>query len=138
MSEIAWPLVDENDDGIRPAGLSDACFYCHRYVGEEHERNCCVVTRRVRVRYAFEILVHVPAWWQNKEFESHRNDSTWCADNALDEIEQYYRSGGCACGHFKAEWMSMQDSTPHRAIKDAKQCESDKLVRAQMHEGGMG
>lgn len=24
----SWPLVLENDDGIRPAGDSDRCFYC--------------------------------------------------------------------------------------------------------------
>ena len=32
-NENNWPLVDKNDDGIRPAGRQDACFYCGQRVG---------------------------------------------------------------------------------------------------------
>lgn len=48
-----WPLVDPNDDGIRPAGKPDECFYCNSKVGEEHGRQCCIVTKLVRLEYTF-------------------------------------------------------------------------------------
>ncbi len=35
-----FPLVDKNDDGIRPAGKPDQCFYCQQKVGSEHKKDC--------------------------------------------------------------------------------------------------
>jgi hypothetical protein len=35
-----WPLVAPNDDGIRPAGPRDACFYCRQKVGQPHKPDC--------------------------------------------------------------------------------------------------
>lgn len=52
---MSWPTVDPEDDGIRPAGASDECFYCHQKVGEPHQRDCVIVTKRVRVRYLIDV-----------------------------------------------------------------------------------
>lgn len=118
-----WPLVDPDDHGIRPAGKPDACFYCSSVVGTEHARDCVIVTKRVKVRYTLEIEVDVPYAWNKEFFEFHRNESSWCADNVVDEITAYVErldsEGGCVCDNFKAEFISVTDGTPKRKIANS-------------------
>ena len=52
----SWPLVNPKDDGIRPAGKPDECFYCNRKVGEPHGRDCVMVDRKIRARYTIEVI----------------------------------------------------------------------------------
>ena len=40
------PLVLKDDDGIRPAGRPNQCFYCNQQVGKPHKQDCaCLVTK---------------------------------------------------------------------------------------------
>ena len=101
VSHSEWPVVIENDDGIRPAGLPDRCFYCHARIGEPHGEQCTVVTKlteyNVHVgKEAYDDLsgeiigtfVSVdPYWWEEGNAEFHKNGSTWCAGNADDLIK---------------------------------------------------
>lgn len=91
----AWPAVVPRDDGIRPAGPADECFYCHRKVGEHHELDCVCVSSRVR----WDVLdarthAKVGTWETYErhgaslgELEFLRNLGTWCAGNAVDDIK---------------------------------------------------
>jgi hypothetical protein len=116
-----WPIVQVDDDGIRPAGQPDQCFYCRSRVGEPHGLQCVIVQKTVRVRYTFEIDVQVPHHWTKEQFEFHRNDSTWCADNGLDDLRENIVQerisdratvGTCLCEGFHAEWLGVTDDTP--------------------------
>lgn len=111
---MSWPVVIKNDDGIRPAGNPDECFYCQRKIGEEHSRECVTITKLVKVRYIYEIEIPVPNYWSSEDIEFHRNESSWCADNSFDEIEAYI-GDNCACKCFKAEFVSDVDTTPRQA-----------------------
>lgn len=117
--ETAWPLVDENDDGIRPAGKSDVCFYCNQKVGEPHGRDCVVVTKTVKLRYSFKIEVDVPHFWEKSDIEFHRNEGTWCADNALSDISDFAKKHGCLCDVFEAKFLEIVDGTPKRAFRES-------------------
>lgn len=117
-SRADWPLVDAKDDGIRPAGPPDECFYCRRKVGEPHGAECVIVTKRVRVRYIFEIDIDVPHFWDEHTLLFHRNDSTWCADNAIAQIEDSAPEPGCLCNAFTCEYVGISDDTPRREIRD--------------------
>lgn len=55
-----FPIVTAADPGIRPAGKPDACFYCHRKVGEQHAESCVIVVKRVLLRYSFVVEAFVP------------------------------------------------------------------------------
>lgn len=87
------PLVLANDDGIRPAGRPDACFYCRQSVGEPHGAECVAVRKRVehRVHVTLPDGTKVKGLWQFNEphfwdahmSEFHKNGSTWCANNFL-------------------------------------------------------
>jgi hypothetical protein len=40
------PLVLPNDDGIRPAGNSDECFYCNQKIGTSHKEDCVCLQKK--------------------------------------------------------------------------------------------
>lgn len=44
-----------NDDGIRPAGPPDVCFYCNQKVGFPHIQTCVAVKKTVRLRFLVEV-----------------------------------------------------------------------------------
>lgn len=96
-----WPVVLEDDDGIRPAGKPGECFYCRSAVGVPHGPKCVTVNKLVRYRVYMNLgaprvgggrLVgtyarHEPYFWTAGDCEFHKNDSSWCAGNATDDIE---------------------------------------------------
>src|SRR5690348_18450545 len=89
----SWPMVRPDDNGIRPGGGPDKCFYCHAKIGDLHDETCVVVEslvlysvwangKRVGTYKNYE-----PWHWDADRMEFMRNESSWCADNALQEIE---------------------------------------------------
>lgn len=113
---MGWPIVLPDDNRMRPAGPDDECMYCRQKTGQPHRNKCVSVLRRVRMRYEFEIEIAVPAFWTTHDIEFHRNDSSWCAGNAVDDIEkcrnQRENNGGCLCGTFKATFISDVEGEP--------------------------
>lgn len=81
------PDVLPNDEGIRPAGPSDECFYCHRKVGTPHGAKCSVVLKRVMLRvealggYRGEWEKEVPFHWDPELCVFHVMESSWCQGN---------------------------------------------------------
>lgn len=113
-----WPLVAVNDDGIRPAGRPDRCFYCQQRVGMPHTRTCVVILKRIRVRYIFTVEIDVPHSWDKDTVEFHRNESSWCGDNALDDIDQFVPVGACLCPFMACEFVEVVDETPKRDLRE--------------------
>lgn len=114
-----WPLVVPNDDGIRPAGKPDQCLYCKSRIGEPHALDCVVVKKVVRLKYTIEVDVQVPHSWSADDINFHRNESSWCAGNAVDEIVQQAKSGGgCLCARFSSQLVEVVDDTPRRKINE--------------------
>lgn len=107
--EPEMPEVAVNDHGIRPAGKPDECFYCQRKVGEKHKPTCVIVQKKIRATYTFTVELMVPHHWTPEKFEFHRNDSCWCAGNAIAELEE---QGDCLCPIFEAKFVEVLDETP--------------------------
>ena len=111
-----WPLVDPKDNGIRPAGKPDECFYCQSKVGEPHGRECVIVTKSVTLEYRILIDVEVPHFWNDDDINFHRNEGSWCAGNAVNELvcfkEELEARGECLCDRFVA--------TPVAVARDRK------------------
>jgi len=107
--------VMSDDPGIRPAGKPDQCFYCGRKVGESHKQDCVILKRAVKVRYTFEIEIDMPFAWDAGMIDFHRNDSSWCASNAVGDIEKFMErqeascGSTCICNNFKSEYLGETD-----------------------------
>ena len=108
-----WPLVDPFDDGIRPAGAPDRCFYCQQKVGEPHARDCVIVKKVVRFRCAVDVDLTVPHHWTKEEIRSYygRNgyEEAWetilFTDHRVDHPEVYH-----------CELVGIVDETPQRDL----------------------
>lgn len=121
-----WPLVVADDDGIRAAGRPDRCFYCGGQVGQPHGPDCVCVTKRVQLRYSFILDVDVPHGWDEDHILLYRNDSSWCADNALDELEASTGDVDCLCPRFECFLESVVDDTPRRETRGPKDEEAEQ------------
>ena len=145
MSESAgsWPVVDPHDNGIRPAGRPDECFYCNARVGSKHAHDCVVVTRRVEVRVRATLpsgdvfegtwQLDTPYFWDAAQVEFHHNESSWCASNLLDEcdkgtvawdagdpwsdLEALHGGGDCLCQRLDFTFQRVVDGTPKRKLR---------------------
>lgn len=108
--KIDWPMVLLNDNGIRPAGPADACFYCNQKVGQLHLLDCVSIRKRVKVRYTVEVEIDMPHSAGKAEIEYNRNDGRWCGNNVIDDITEHIDSTGyCLCNNVKCEYLGDVD-----------------------------
>src|SRR5262245_41416287 len=101
-----WRLVDPFDDGIRPAGPKDTCFYCWQKVGEPHRRDCIVVTKVVRFRVSAEVDITVPHSWTEEQIRSF---------NCYEEVMGTLRESECRLDGpdpYSLEYVGVIDQTP--------------------------
>lgn len=107
IERSSFPVLPD-DDGIRPAGKPDACFYCQTRVGNHHRIDCACLGRAA----VFDIELHADRWdsswppvapdrgtpigtvtlWSgvdqgDDDIIFHRNYGNWCTDNLLDDID---------------------------------------------------
>lgn len=138
---MTWPLVDVHDDGIRPAGAPDECFYCRMKVGQLHAENCSIVHKIVEL----EITASLPdgtkilgTWTLEEahratpeEIEHRYNEGTWCVGNidrcrdkivwhtdrdAWTELQQI---SGCWCGgEIRFRFVRVVDPFPRRGLRE--------------------
>ena len=109
-----WLVTPEN--GPRPAGPPDRCFYCGAAIGSQHAESCVIRKRTVVVRATVEYVVTVPEDWDAHMIEFHRNDGSWCAGNGLSEIgrlaEYLDRDDAPECGCSLATWEYVREASP--------------------------
>lgn len=143
-----WPRVLKDDDGLRPtAGSPDHCFYCDQAVGDFHGPECVTILKLVRYQVYMNLddraqpgqlgrLIstwdhHDPHFWNAYDCEFHKNDSSWCADNALDEIQMtaedraalekwMEQDDNCACRPLHFEFDCVLDDGPFITVPEEK------------------
>lgn len=101
MSKIKLPpTVKEEDE--RPNGKgSGKCFYCTALIGEYHDGKCPLWKKQMLVRMTLEYPVEVPNYWTKEDLEFHRNEGTWCGDNAIQELKNLPEETVCANAKFE-------------------------------------
>jgi len=100
---------------MRPASDEEECFYCNIAIGGHHKDTCVLVSKKVKVKLTVEYEVEVPSFWNKDNIEFHRNESSWCADNAMDELIEVFdidNEESCMCGHLNFEYVG-GDTEPY-------------------------
>lgn len=97
-----------NENATRPAGRNDECFYCQRKLGEEHKEDCVIRKRTIVLKYSFEVVVEIPEDWDQHQIEFHRNESSWCANNAIQDLKKR-KENVCYCNGFTCEYLREAD-----------------------------
>lgn len=106
-------VVNESDTA--PAGMPNQCFWCKREIGKEHDLGCSRVQRAVKIRFSVELIVDVPRSWDAAMIEFHRNDSSWCANNILPDIERHCSSDRCICPVSEIKYVG--EATEEEAVQ---------------------
>jgi len=102
---MTWRVAQE---GIRPAGKPDRCFYCNEPLGAVHLPSCVIRQRTVVIKATIELTVTVPEHWDVSMINFHRNDSTSCSDNFVDELQaraQHSEKASCICAQSSFEYL---------------------------------
>lgn len=96
----------------RPASKRDVCFYCQQPIGAMHKPDCVLINKKVTIKVSMELEIEVPAHWSGHDVEFHRNESSSCADNTLQdcikEIKRLKKAHGCMCGNLHVEYIGNQ------------------------------
>lgn len=121
-----------DDDGIRPAGPQDACLYCRSKIGENHKPDCGMIKQRVKVRYTFDLELLFPASWDADMIEFHHNEGSWCANNAIKELQKASCNGQCLCGRMSAQFLEVVDAGP--IVRSRKQAQEEDLLQGKQDE----
>lgn len=86
-------LVKDDDDGIRPAGKPDECFYCRSKIGDLHKITCVMIRRDVEYIVTIDgnkvgkFIDDEPISWDKNRSEFSKNESSLCKNNFLDSIK---------------------------------------------------
>lgn len=140
-----WPDVLPDDDGIRPGGESDECFYCGRKVGQPHQHTCICVSSLTKWgvylipasgerRKVGTMEDYKPYGRELRQWEFHLNESSWCADNAWDtdgsgmikwtdgRVPQELLERGddtcCSCSLLEFEFEGIVDIGPFITVRE--------------------
>lgn len=81
------PIIAPDDDGIRPAGPGNACFYCRRKIGERHSTTCVMWVRAVKIRAILEFDIDEPVSFTKNDIEARFNEGSFCASTILEWME---------------------------------------------------
>lgn len=93
------------DNGPRPAGPPDSCFYCNAPLDTLHVEGCVLRQKVVMVRMSAEFPITVPQHWEAGDIEFHRNESTWCTSNVIEELDRLAEEfESCLCGMVKFQY----------------------------------
>ena len=97
------------ENGPRPAGKPDECFYCRQPLNTEHKTDCVCRKKVVMVKVKMTIPRVVPASWDAGSVDFHLNDSSWCADNIEGDLSRYMEAKGddapCLCSRFSGVFV---------------------------------
>ena len=94
MKRKDWEV---KDDGIRPAGDKNHCFYCGEEKGSQHKNDCVIRCRTIIMEMKINIPMDVPEFWDIEQCEFHKNKGSWCANNILSYLEELIKNHGCLC-----------------------------------------
>lgn len=104
------------EKAMRPASDKRECFYCGQAIGEHHLKSCVLVQTKAKLKVTIEYEVNVPSDWNKGDVEFHRNDSSWCMNNMLPELEDLAErigaNGSCLCNEpIKFECLEISEAT---------------------------
>lgn len=92
--EMTFTVTEE---AMRPGLPMTVCFYCKKPVGSKHKNDCVLVSKRMKMRAVVDFTMVVPASWDKGQIEFHCNESSWCANNVLDDMQKHADRFGCLC-----------------------------------------
>ena len=101
MTRKNWTVGEYS---VRPAGKTDECYYCGAKVGEQHKPNCVIREKTIVTRLTIDFVDDVPENWDKEVIDFHYNNSSWCASNILNRLEER-NNFRCLCDVASFEYL---------------------------------
>lgn len=100
-------FIVSKENGVRPAGDQDKCFYCKQLIGDQHKEDCVLRKRTVVVRTVIDHVVSYPVSFDADTINFCRNKSSSCQNNILSELEELEErlGDGCLCGRVSSLYL---------------------------------
>lgn len=121
------------DNGVRPNGHPDLCFYCGFEKGT-HKEDCVCPQKSVVIKMTIEYVVSVPRFWEANDIDFHRNDSSWCAGNAIAELNVIYATQDCLCEQTTFEFVREATEEDHEKLGIADEESLVKMAKTKEEE----
>lgn len=101
------------ENGPRPAGRPDYCFYCNEPIGNDHRPDCVCRKRTIVLELKTEVVIDVPEHWHESMIDFYYNESSHCTDNLLQLLVKRYSLTGdgepgpypCSCGNSECRYV---------------------------------
>lgn len=87
-------MIDESthavtpDNGPRPAGKKNECFFCHETVGHLHKDDCPAYSRTVVLQVTIPVVVRVPVGHDTQLINWAWSEGSNCSSNIFRYIEK--------------------------------------------------
>lgn len=116
--EVLAMQLPVTDDGIRPAGDPDHCFYCKAPKGT-HNDGCVCIKRTIVMSVTTKLLVEIPAYYSEEQIHFFYNEGTNCSDNQIgalyDQMQRMTEAEvGCACRNTRCKYIREATEEDHR------------------------
>ena len=89
------------ENGPRPAGKPNQCFYCGNLLGEKHKEDCVCRERTVVLKATITFVKRIPERWDEDTIQFFYNEGSWCAVNLLDD----WGDKRCLCNYATVEYV---------------------------------
>jgi len=89
----------------RPASNKDECFYCQERIENFHKNDCVLINKKVKMKMTIDFEMEVPNHWDKDMMEFHKNESSWCCSNVIDQILEIDEKEGCLCSVCEFEYV---------------------------------
>lgn len=109
----------------RPGRRDGTCFYCKAPIGSPHKDGCVIRTKTCVVDFTIRMVVPVPENWDEAQIDYHYNDGTWCADNLIEDVNDWEtETGRCLCNITTAKFIREATAADeeHFGYDPAKEC----------------
>lgn len=90
-------------------GTPDKCFYCTGLIDQQHEEDCVVLARPIRITLSIDLVVSVPRDLPPEDVDGFFNDTGSCTNNLLFDIERQMDSGYCLCHNAEIHYAGEAD-----------------------------
>lgn len=94
----------------------ECCGYCHVPLGDQHKADCVCRKRTVVVQATITYTILEVESSSEYDIEFHLNDSSWCVDNMLADLEKLSEYRGCLCN--SVEFKFLREATAEDELND--------------------
>lgn len=82
------------------------------------------------IQWQINLPMNFPADWTDEQILFYLNDSSWCCNNLIEELQKYSKKHGCICDITKAQILSRGQRAKLSCVDDTCEIPLEEIKRA--------